>query len=170
MDENIMNVLILCTGNSARSIMAEGLINVLGAGRLRAHSAGSSPTGRVNPYAVEQLAAIGYDCDQLRSKSWNEFTQPSAPHMDLVITVCDNAAGELCPLWPGQPLSIHWGFADPATVEGSADDKRAAFHTAFLQIKACVAELVNLPLENLDRDTLRLELQRIAAVAEGFRG
>jgi arsenate reductase (thioredoxin) len=154
MRDNIMNVLILCTGNSARSIMAEALFNMRGQGRLKPYSAGSHPTGKVNSYAIEQLAAIGYDISSLRSKSWDEFSQDNAPGMDFIITVCDNAAGELCPVWPSQPMVAHWGFEDPAAVQGSDAEKRAAFHDIFRQIERCVAELMALPLAEFDPATI----------------
>lgn len=154
-------ILILCTGNSARSIMAEAIINTLGAGRFVAHSAGSQPAGRVHPLALEKLSAIGYPTAQLRSKSWDEFAAADAPQMDFIITVCDNAAGETCPLWPGQPISAHWGFPDPAAVQGSAAEQRAAFEQVFQRITQRVRLLLNLPLASLDALAIRRELQNI---------
>ncbi len=118
------SILILCTGNSSRSIMAEALFNEAGNGRFRAYSAGSHPAGHVNPFALERCAALGYDTSKLRSKRWDEFATPDAPRMDFVLTVCDQAAGEVCPIWPGQPMTAHWGFADPAAFDGSDDEKR----------------------------------------------
>lgn len=154
-------ILILCTGNSARSIMAEAIINTLGAGRFVAHSAGSQPAGRVHPLALEKLSAIGYPTAQLRSKSWDEFAATDAPQMDFIITVCDNAAGETCPLWPGQPISAHWGFPDPAAVQGSEAEQRAAFEQVFQRITQRVRLLLNLPLASLDALAIRRELQNI---------
>jgi arsenate reductase len=164
MPDKIYNVLILCTGNSARSIMAEALINTLGKGRFHAFSAGSHPGGSVNPFAIEQVATIGYPLDRLRSKSWDEFAAPGAPVMDFVITVCDNAAGETCPLWPGQPLTAHWGFADPAAAVGSDDEKRRQFGRIFHQIERRVQLFVNLPLASRDRAAIQ---RAIAAIGEG---
>lgn len=161
MTDKIYNVLILCTGNSARSIMAEALISSLGQGRFRGYSAGSQPGGIVNPYALEQIKDTGYAPEHLRSKSWDEFAAADAPHMDFIITVCDNAAGEVCPYWPGHPLTAHWGFADPAAVAGTDAEKRAAFHRIFLQIKAKVEILVALPLPTMDAAAIRAELQHI---------
>lgn len=155
------NVLVLCTGNSARSIMGEALFNVLGAGRFKAYSAGSHPTGRVNPFAVEQVRALGYPVENLRSKSWDEFARPGAPVMDFVITVCDNAAGEVCPVWPGHPITAHWGFPDPAGVQGTDDDKRAAFARTFHQIRNRVQLLLALPVEALDRLALEGKIRAI---------
>jgi len=151
----VFNVLILCTGNSARSIMAEALVNAMGQGRFRAFSAGSQPTGKVNPFAIEKLHSIQYPTDSLRSKSWDEFAAPGAPQMDFIITVCDNAAGEVCPLWPGQPVSAHWGFEDPAAVQGSDEDKRRAFDVAFERIRERVLRFVHLPLGALDAAALQ---------------
>ena len=154
-------ILILCTGNSARSIMAEAIINTLGAGRFVAHSAGSQPAGRVHPLALEKLRAIGYPTAQLRSKSWDEFATAAAPQMDFIITVCDNAAGETCPLWPGQPISAHWGFPDPAAVQGSEAEQRAAFEQVFQRITQRVRLLLDLPLASLDALAIQRELQNI---------
>ena len=159
--EKQYNILVLCTGNSARSIMAEALLNILGNGRFKAYSAGSHPNGRVNPFAIEQVAAIGYPTSDLRSKSWDEFAQPDAPKMDFIITVCDNAAGEVCPIWPGQPISAHWGFEDPAAVEGSDDEKRASFSHVFSQIKTLVQGFVDTSIETMDAQTIRKTLRDI---------
>ena len=161
MTEKVYNVLVLCTGNSARSIMAESLINTMGRGRFQAYSAGSHPTGKVNPFAIEQVESTGYATDNLRSKSWDEYAQPDAPQMDFIVTVCDNAVGEVCPLWPGQPVSAHWGFEDPAAVEGTEETKRAAFSKVFHQIMGRVQLLVNLPLTMLDKTTIKREMQAI---------
>jgi arsenate reductase len=157
------SVLILCTGNSSRSIMAEALFNVLGKGHFRAYSAGSHPSGAVNPFAVERCEALGYDMSRLRSKSWDEFATPDAPQMDFVITVCDQAAGEVCPIWPGKPITAHWGFEDPAAFEGSDDDKRAVFDKVFRQIMNRVSQFVNLPLHVLDHNTIQHEMHAIGA-------
>ena len=161
MTDKIYNVLVLCTGNSARSIMAEALINTMGRSRFRAYSAGSHPGGTVNPFAVEQVMATGYPVDALRSKSWDEFAAPDAPKMDFVITVCDNAAGEVCPCWPGSPLTAHWGFEDPAAVVGSDEEKRQAFQKIFRQILNRVQVFVNLPLHVLDKNAIKREIDTI---------
>jgi arsenate reductase len=161
MADKIYNVLILCTGNSARSIMAEALFNNMGKGRFRAYSAGSYPTGKVNPFAVELVESIGYSATQLRSKSWDEFALPGAPQMDFIITVCDNAAGEICPVWPGHPISAHWGFEDPAAVKGSDAEKRRAFEKVFRHIMVRISLFVNLPLHVLDEASIRRELRSI---------
>ncbi|MDR1995045.1 arsenate reductase ArsC [Azonexus sp.] len=161
MTEKIYNVLILCTGNSARSIMAEALINTMGHGRFRAYSAGSHPTGKVHPCAIEKVQSVQYPVENLRSKSWDEFAVPGAPQMDFIITVCDNAAGEVCPVWPGQPISAHWGFADPAAVEGGDDDKRRAFDQTFRHLMNRVRLFVNLPLKTLDQAAIKRELADI---------
>jgi arsenate reductase len=161
MNKHIYNVLILCTGNSARSIMAEALINMMGAGRFRAYSAGSHPTGTVNQFALEKIQSIHYPVENLRSKSWDEFALPDAPTMDFIITVCDSAAGETCPVWPGRPVSAHWGFADPAAVAGTDDQKRRAFETTFRQIMSRIRLFVNLPLQMLDHGAIKRELVNI---------
>lgn len=161
MSDKVYSVLILCTGNSARSIMAEALFNVLGKGRFRAYSAGSHPAGRVNPFAAERCAAIGYDTSGLRSKSWDEFAKPGAPQMDFVITVCDDAAGETCPFWPGTPMTAHWGFEDPAAFEGTDDEKRQVFDKVFRQIMNRVSQFVNLPLHLLDDVAIHREMKAI---------
>lgn len=141
--------------------MAEALFNTLGQGRFKAFSAGSNPTGKVNPFAIEQVADLGYPTEVLRSKSWDEFTQANAPKMDIVITVCDNAAGEVCPIWPGSPISGHWGFEDPAAAEGSNEDKRAAFAQIRSQIQGCVVRFIRLPLESMDIPSIKRELDGI---------
>jgi arsenate reductase (thioredoxin) len=161
MSDEVYAVLILCTGNSARSIMAEALFNILGKGRFRAYSAGSHPTGKVNPFAAERCASFGYDTSDLRSKSWDEFARPDAPAMDFVITVCDQAAGETCPFWPGSPLTAHWGFEDPAAFEGSEDEKRKLFDKVFRQIMNRVTQFVNLPLHVLDCNAIQREMRAI---------
>ncbi|AJP47587.1 arsenate reductase [Rugosibacter aromaticivorans] len=161
MTERTYNVLVLCTGNSARSIMAEALLSTMGKGRFRAYSAGSHPTGTVNPFAIEKVQSVNYPIENLRSKSWDEYAQPGAPKMDFVITVCDNAAGEVCPVWPGQPISAHWRFEDPAAVEGSDEVKRRAFDTTFRHIMNRVQLFVNLPLKMLDQTAIQRELAHI---------
>ena len=161
MSDKPYSILILCTGNSARSIMAEALFNVLGKGTFRAYSAGSHPSGTVNPFAIERCEALGYDTSGLRSKSWDEFATPDAPHMDFVITVCDQAAGEVCPIWPGKPMTAHWGFEDPAAFEGSDEDKRKLFIKVYRQILSRVSQFVNLPLRVLDSNAIRHEMRAI---------
>jgi arsenate reductase len=155
------NILVLCTGNSARSIMGEALFNTMGAGRFQAYSAGSHPSGKVNPFAIEQVRALGYPVEGLRSKSWDEFAQPGAPEMDFVVTVCDKAAGEMCPLWPGQPVTAHWGFPDPVAVEGTDEEKRAAFAQTLRQIQRRVQLFLSLPLETLDRMAIESRMRAI---------
>ncbi len=150
MAEPIFNVLFLCTGNSARSILAESLLNHLGKVRFRAFSAGSHPAGQVNPFTLELLEKNHFPASDLRSKSWDEFAQPDAPQFDFVITVCDNAAGEICPVWPGQPMTAHWGIPDPAAVEGSDDTKRRAFVDAMNQMRRRISMFVSLPFLTLD--------------------
>jgi arsenate reductase (thioredoxin) len=160
MSARVYDVLFLCTGNSARSIMAEALVSTMGKGRFRGFSAGSMPTGRVNPFAIEKVAATGY-AGGLRSKSWDEFAAPGALQMDFIITVCDNAAGEACPVWPGHPVTAHWGFGDPAAATGTDDAKRAAFDRVYRQIAACVDALVALPLDGMDDASAREAVRKI---------
>ena len=150
MAERTYNVLFLCTGNSARSVLAESYLNAAGRGRFHAYSAGSFPTGKVNPFALELLQKNNMPTEGLRSKAWDEFANDGAPKMDIVITVCDQAAGEACPVWPGRPITAHWGVEDPAAATGSDDDKRAAFMKAFATLQKRVALLTSLPLEKLD--------------------
>lgn len=166
MTNKIYNVLFLCTGNSARSVMSEALVTIMGKGRFKGYSAGSKPTGKINPFAIEQIRQCDpdYPTDGIRSKSWNEFALPDAPHMDVIVTVCDNAASETCPYWPGRPATAHWGYEDPAAVEGSDDDKRAAFHKAFTQIQKRMEAFVALPIESMDADALRLAAKKIGEI------
>jgi arsenate reductase len=156
-----LNVLFLCTGNSARSILAEAYLNARGEGRFRAHSAGSHPNGKVNPFALDLLAKHRIDTSGLRSKSWDEFAAPGAPRLDFVFTVCDNAAGETCPLWPGQPITAHWGVADPAALQGSDEDKRKAFLKAFTELSTRINLMLALPMDKLDRQALTGKLKDI---------
>jgi arsenate reductase len=158
---SVYNVLFLCTGNSARSIMAESILNNLGGGRFRAFSAGSHPAGQVNPLAIELLERNHFKTDGLRSKNWSEFEQSDAPHMNFVLTVCDKAAGEVCPVWPGQPMSAHWGVRDPAEITGTEEAVKKAFSDAFMVLSRRIALMVNLPLEKLDRLALQKELADI---------
>jgi arsenate reductase len=162
--DRIYNVLFLCTGNSARSILGEALLNQLGAGRFRAYSAGSTPKGEVNPMTLEVLTAAGIPTDGLRSKAWDEFATADAPHMDFVFTVCDNAAGEACPLWPGQPMTAHWGIEDPATVTGPEFQRRAAFDNAMRFMRNRIVAFTSLPLASIDRMTLTSKLRGIGAM------
>ena len=155
------NVLFLCTGNSARSILAEAHLNAAGRGRFKAYSAGSHPTGEVNPFALELLRKQRIDAANARSKSWDEFARPGAPKLDFVFTVCDQAAGEACPVWPGQPITAHWGVADPAAVAGSEAEKRRAFLRAFTELAARINLLLALPIAKLDRLTLARRVRDI---------
>jgi arsenate reductase len=155
------NVLFLCTGNTARSVLAEGILRKLGEGRFRAYSAGSQPKGMVNPFAVKVLGNYDYPTDGYRSKSWDEFSGPEAPVMDFVFTVCDSAAGEACPFWPGHPMTAHWGIADPAAIEGADMAKEAAFVTAFQQMRNRISAFAALPVKSLDRMTLKARLDAI---------
>lgn len=155
---SVYNVLFLCTGNSARSIMAESILNNLGGGRFRAFSAGSHPAGQVNALAIELLERNHFKTDGLRSKNWSEFEQSDAPHMNFVLTVCDKAAGEVCPVWPGQPMSAHWGVPDPVEITGTEEAVKKAFSDAFMVLSRRIALMVNLPIEKLDRLALQKEL------------
>ena len=159
------NVLFLCTGNSARSILAESLLNSLGAGRFHAFSAGSYPKGRVHPLALELLAARGLPTAGLRSKSWDEYAASGAPPMDLIFTVCDNAAGEVCPVWPGKSVSAHWGIPDPAAVEGTQDERRQAFRAALQSLEVRISRLAALPIASLGVQELKAALQEIGRAA-----
>jgi arsenate reductase len=163
--ESVYNVLFLCTGNSARSILAEATMNHLASngGRFRAYSAGSFPKGAPNPHALDLLRKNAISTDGLRSKSWDEFAAPGAPKLDFVITVCDQAAGEVCPIWPGQPMTAHWGVPDPAAVEGSDEDKRRAFLDAYVALKRRIELFASLPLATLDRMTLQSTLREIGS-------
>jgi arsenate reductase len=161
MTNRIFNVLFLCTGNSARSIMAEALLNKLGAGRFHAYSAGSQPTGEVNPYALQQLAKEGIDASFARSKSWNEFAEPNAPQLDFIITVCDNAAGEVCPIWSGQPITAHWGIFDPANA--LEEEKHIAFAKAFVILERRITLFTALNPVGLERLVLEKHVRDIAS-------
>lgn len=157
------NILFLCTGNSARSILAEGLVDHLSGGRFKGFSAGSHPAGRVNPFALEVLEKLGCETGGMSSKSWDAFAEPGAPQMDFIITVCDNAAGEACPYWPGSPMTAHWGFPDPAKVEGDDETKRAAFAKTAQAIAHRLRLFLALPVEKLDRLSLQNELRALAS-------
>jgi arsenate reductase len=162
--DRVYNVLFLCTGNSARSILGEALLNHLGGGHFKAYSAGSHPKGEVNPLALSTLADAGISSSGLRSKSWDEFATAQAPKLDFVFTVCDNAAGETCPFWPGQPMTAHWGIEDPAAVEGPLFKRQAAFDDALRYMRNRIAAFINLPLATIDRMTLTSKLQGIGAM------
>lgn len=157
----MLNVLFLCTGNSARSILAEAYLNSAGRGRFTAYSAGSHPAGKVNPLALELLEKNRVPTGGLRSKSWDEFARPGAPKIDFVVTVCDNAAGEACPLWPGQPITAHWGVADPAAASGTDAERRKAFLRAFTELSTRINLLLALPVDSLDRGALKNRLDQI---------
>ena len=161
MADTIQHVLFICTGNSARSILAEGLLNHLGSGRFKAHSAGSHPSGVVNPFALSTLKAIRIATDGYRSKNWDEFALPGAPALDFVLTVCDNAAGEMCPIWPGQPMTAHWGVPDPAAVQGSDEDKVRAFMATALTLRRRIELMLALPTQRLDAMAIQHELKQI---------
>lgn len=161
MSEGNYNVLFLCTGNSARSILAESILNRIGAGKFKAFSAGSHPKGAVHPEALDLLKRFNYVTDDLRSKDWNEFASEGAPELDFVFTVCDNAAGEVCPIWPGQPMTAHWGIEDPAAVTESMDKQRQAFKNAYFQMERRIQIFINLPMASLDKLTLQSRLDAI---------
>jgi arsenate reductase len=161
--DRVYNVLVLCTGNSARSILAEALINRWGQGKLKGFSAGSHPKAEVNPLALELLQIKGLPTEGLHSKSWDEFAQSGAPKLDFVFTVCDNAAGEVCPYWPGQPMTAHWGMEDPAAVEGNDTQKRRAFLQAYSALESRIKNFASLPIRTLDRTRLQ---QRIEAIGK----
>ena len=161
MADRTYNVLFLCTGNSARSIIAEAILNKIGGGKFRAYSAGSQPKGQVNPNSLALLRRLGFDVSGFRSKSWEEFARPGAPKFDFIFTVCDNAAGETCPLWPGKPVTAHWGVEDPAAVTGTDDQKRKAFVNAFNQLSARIQLLLALRLDELDHEVMTRKLDEI---------
>jgi arsenate reductase (thioredoxin) len=165
-----MNVLFLCTGNSARSILAEAYLNAAGKGRFIAYSAGSHPAGTVNPFALELLRKNRLATEGLRCKSWHEFARPDAPKLDFVFTVCDQAAGETCPVWPGQPMTAHWGINDPAAAQGNDDAKRRAFFRAFSELTTRISLFLSLPMAKLDRLTLQKRLDQIGAAADSPDG
>ncbi len=164
MTDRIYNVLFLCTGNTARSILAEGILRKDGAGHFNAFSAGSQPKGVVNPFALKVLAAMDYPTEGFRSKAWDEFAVPGAPVMDFVFTVCDSAAGEACPVWPGQPMTAHWGIEDPAAVEGTDIEKERAFSTAARYMKSRIGAFISLPIGSIDRMALGTRLSGIGTM------
>jgi arsenate reductase len=161
MSSKIYNVLFICTGNSARSIMAEALLNSIGRGRFVAYSAGSHASGKINPYALELIKSNNLPTENLRSKNWDEFAQPAAPELDFVFTVCDKAAGEVCPIWPGQPMTAHWGVEEPSSVVGNEMEKKKAFSEAFRVLHRRISFLTCLPIDKLDALTLKRELDTI---------
>jgi arsenate reductase (thioredoxin) len=161
MTQRPLNTLFLCTGNSARSIMAEAILNKLGAGRFRAYSAGSQPKGEINPHTVALLDGLGYDTSAFRSKSWSDFAKPGAPALDFVFTVCDNAAGEACPVWPGQPMTAHWGIPDPAEAQGTPAEIALAFKDAYRMLHQRIAIFTALPIQSPDQLSLQARLKDI---------
>ena len=165
MSDTPLHALFLCTGNSARSILAESLLNQLGRGRFVGHSAGSHPKGEVHPLALELLRERGIPTQGLRSKGWDEFAAPGAPAIDFVLTVCDNAAGETCPVWPGHPMTAHWGVADPAEARGTVQQRKAAFQRAFNELECRIESFVSLPIDALDRARLQQRLAEIGRTA-----
>src|SRR5271165_7112154 len=169
MSDSKYNVLFLCTGNSARSIIAESILRKDGAGRFNAFSAGSHPKGAVNPFALKVLESLDYPTDNLRSKSWDEFAAPGAPEMDFVFTVCDTAAAEVCPVWPGQPMTAHWGIEDPAAVAGTAIQKEAAFVLAARYLRNRISAFASLPIRSLDKTSLNAKLREIGQLEGASR-
>jgi arsenate reductase len=163
------NVLFLCTGNSARSILAEAILNKIGAGKFRAYSAGSQPKGRVHPETLKLLQSLGYDTSACRSKSWSEFANPGAPVLDFVFTVCDNAAKEACPVWPGQPMTAHWGIPDPAEAKGNPAEVALAFKDAYRMLRQRIGVFTALPLRSLDKLSLQSKLREIGRMAGATR-
>lgn len=161
MSDNVYNVLFLCTGNSARSILAEAILKREGAGKFNAYSAGSEPKGEVHPYSIDLLKQLNHDTAFARSKSWDEFAGKDAPQMDFVFTVCDSAAAETCPVWPGQPMTAHWGIPDPAAAEGNEAEKRAAFAEAYKQLTNRISVFVNLPISSIDKLSLQKRMDAI---------
>lgn len=166
MTERIFNVLFLCTGNSARSILAEAILNHAAKGRFRAFSAGSHPAGSINPFALEFIKQQGMPVTEMRSKNWAEFAAPDAPQLDFVITVCDRAAGEVCPVWPGQPMTAHWGIEDPSAAEGDDEMKRRAVAKAFRELNTRISLFISLPLQKLDSLSLKRELDAIGKLRD----
>jgi arsenate reductase len=165
-DGKIFNVLFLCTGNSARSILAEAIMNSLGKGKFRAYSAGSHPSGRVHPLALDTLRIAGLSTEGARSKAWDEFAEPGAPKMDFIFTVCDNAAGEVCPIWPGHPMTAHWGVEDPAAFEGTEAEKRAVFLKVFRMLQNRISVFASLPVASLDRQSLQNRINKIGRMGD----
>lgn len=165
--DRVFNVLFLCTHNSARSVIAECVMNKLGHGRFQGYSAGSMPSGRVHPLALDLLASLNYDTSSLRSKSWEEFATPGAPHLDFIFTVCDNAANEVCPVWPGKPISAHWGVPDPSAAQGTEAEQRFAFADTHRMLSQRISAFVNLPFDALDTMTLHQRLRDIGRI-EGY--
>lgn len=170
MPDRVFNVLFLCTGNSARSVLAESILQKEGAGKFRAFSAGSQPKGEVNPYSLRVLASMGYPANGFRSKSWDEFSAPDAPKMDFIFTVCDSAAGEACPVWLGHPTTAHWGIEDPAAIDGSDIEKERAFVEAFRLLRNRISIFINLPFLSLDKLAVQERLDEIGRMEGSSRG
>ena len=166
MTERVFNVLFLCTHNSARSIIAESILNRIGKGKFHAFSAGSYPSGQVNPYALDLLKGLNYDVSGLRSKSWDEFAAPGAPQMDFVFTVCDDAANEVCPMWPGQPMTAHWGLPDPSTAQGTEAEKRFAFANTHRMLRQRLDVFLSLPMRSLERVALQRNIEEIGRMTD----